>query len=55
MTRLFSASALAVLALVLPALNALARAEWFKRRAIPALSAAIVVPAMAWFVARVAM
>jgi hydrogenase/urease accessory protein HupE len=45
---------LAVLALVLPALNALSRAEWFKRRAIPALSAAIVSPAMVWFVARVA-
>ena len=45
---------LAVLALVLPALNALSRAEWFKRRAIPALSAAIVVPAMVWFVARIA-
>jgi Tat protein translocase TatC len=45
---------LAVLALVLPALNALSRAEWFKRRAIPALSAAIVIPAMVWFVARIA-
>jgi len=46
---------LAVLALVLPLLNALSRAEWFKRRAVPALSAAIVVPAMVWFVARIAL
>ena len=45
---------LAVLALVLPALNALSRAQWFTRRAVPALSALIVVPAMIWFVARVA-
>ncbi|HVE81765.1 MAG TPA: HupE/UreJ family protein [Myxococcales bacterium] len=45
---------LAVLALVLPALNALSRAPWFARRAVPALSALIVVPAMIWFVARVA-
>jgi len=44
---------LAVLALVLPALGALSRTEWFKRRAVPALSALIVVPAMIWFVARV--
>jgi hydrogenase/urease accessory protein HupE len=45
---------LAVLALVLPALNYLSRAEWFARRAVPVLSAIIVVPAMIWFVARLA-
>ncbi|HEY8206727.1 MAG TPA: HupE/UreJ family protein [Myxococcaceae bacterium] len=46
---------LAVLALVLPVLNALSKAEWFKRRAVPAMSALIVVPAMIWFVARISL
>lgn len=44
---------LALVALFLPFLLWLARAHWFARRAAPALSLAVIVAGLSWFVARV--
>jgi len=44
---------LLLLALFLPFVLRLGRANWFTRRAVPALSLAVVLAGVGWFVARV--